>query len=488
MRNFVPCLRPELLARVAVVALMSGATAACSSDTMRFGEDPFANPFSSSSNETRPEPRTTGAIQPAPTGRVERAPLSAPSAAQARPMRGFGGSSPSDGSYRSSMAEPRTTGSLAPARGAIGRSGSNWSAQGGSVVTLGQGDSIHTLSQRYGVPASAIMQANNLQSANGVGPGTQLVIPVYSASGSPVASAPAPVRVAAAPSPEPVRATPAPSRSMGGTHIVAPGETLSSLSRQYGTSRTELASANGLSPDAGMRIGQRLSVPRQAGAQQAAQAAAPVPSASAKEKMQFVQGPQGKGADAASAPAKPVAPVKTAAATPGLKPSVSAPPAPAFAAQPSKASAMADADNVKTAALKVDPAPAAEPAGPSFRWPVRGRVISAYGSKSSGSSNDGINLAVPEGTDVKASDDGVVAYSGSELKGFGNLVLIRHSNGWVTAYAHNSALNVKRGDTVRRGQIIAKSGATGSVSSPQLHFEVRKGSKTVDPLEHLPNV
>jgi murein DD-endopeptidase MepM/ murein hydrolase activator NlpD len=387
------------------------------------------------------------------------------------------------------MAEPRTTGSLAPARGAIGRSGSNWSAQGGSVVTLGQGDSIHTLSQRYGVPASAIMQANNLQSANGVGPGTQLVIPVYSANGSQASSAPAsaPVRVAAAPSPEPIRPAAAPSRSMGGTHVVAPGETLSSLSRQYGTSRSELASANGLSPDASMRIGQRLSVPRSGAAQQVAQVA-PVAPASAKEKMQLVQGPQGRGADAASASAKPVAPVKTAAATPGLKPSVSAPPAPAFAAQPSKASTMADADNVKTAALKVDPAPAAEPAGPSFRWPVRGRVISAYGSKSSGSSNDGINLAVPEGTEVKASDDGVVAYSGSELKGFGNLVLIRHSNGWVTAYAHNSALNVKRGDTVRRGQIIAKSGATGSVSSPQLHFEVRKGAKTVDPLEHLPNV
>jgi murein DD-endopeptidase MepM/ murein hydrolase activator NlpD len=117
---------------------------------------------------------------------------------------------------------------------------------------------------------------------------------------------------------------------------------------------------------------------------------------------------------------------------------------------------------------------------------VRGRVISAYGSKASGSSNDGVNIAVPEGTEVKASDDGVVAYAGSELKGFGNLVLIRHSNGWVTAYAHNSALEVKRGDTVRRGQIIAKSGATGNVNSPQLHFEVRKGATAVDPLEHLP--
>ena len=129
------------------------------------------------------------------------------------------------------------------------------------------------------------------------------------------------------------------------------------------------------------------------------------------------------------------------------------------------------------------------PAGsgvPGFRWPVRGRVIAGFGPKPNGLQNDGINLAVPEGTPVKAADDGIVAYAGNELKGYGNLVLVRHSNGFVTAYAHASEIMVKRGDQVRRGQVIAKSGQTGNVSSPQLHFEIRKGSTPVDPTQYLP--
>ena len=109
----------------------------------------------------------------------------------------------------------------------------------------------------------------------------------------------------------------------------------------------------------------------------------------------------------------------------------------------------------------------------------------AFGPKPNGLQNDGINLAVPEGTPVKAADDGVVAYAGNELKGYGNLVLVRHSNGFVTAYAHASEIMVKRGDNVKRGQVIAKSGQTGSVTSPQLHFEIRKGATPVDPSQYL---
>jgi murein DD-endopeptidase MepM/ murein hydrolase activator NlpD len=122
---------------------------------------------------------------------------------------------------------------------------------------------------------------------------------------------------------------------------------------------------------------------------------------------------------------------------------------------------------------------------PQFRWPVRGRVISGYGAKANGQQNDGINLAVPEGTEVKAAENGVVAYAGNELKGYGNLVLLRHSDGWMTAYAHNSQLMVKRGDNVRRGQTIARAGSTGGVASPQVHFEIRKGSTPVDPTQYL---
>ena len=122
---------------------------------------------------------------------------------------------------------------------------------------------------------------------------------------------------------------------------------------------------------------------------------------------------------------------------------------------------------------------------PTFRWPVRGRVIAGFGPKPNGQQNDGINVAVPEGTPIKAAEDGVVAYAGNELKGYGNLVLVRHSNGYVTAYAHASEILVKRGDPVKRGQMIAKAGQTGNVAAPQLHFEIRKGSTPVDPMPFL---
>ena len=122
---------------------------------------------------------------------------------------------------------------------------------------------------------------------------------------------------------------------------------------------------------------------------------------------------------------------------------------------------------------------------PSFRWPVNGRVIQGFGPKTSGQQNDGLNISVPEGTAIKAAEDGVVAYAGNELKTYGNLVLIRHSNGYVTAYAHASEIAVKRDDVVKRGQVIAKSGQTGSVTAPQVHFEIRKGSTPVDPAPFL---
>ena len=120
-----------------------------------------------------------------------------------------------------------------------------------------------------------------------------------------------------------------------------------------------------------------------------------------------------------------------------------------------------------------------------FRWPVQGRIISRFGSKSNGAHNDGVNLAVPAGTSVRAAESGVVAYAGNELKGYGNLILVRHANDWVSAYAHVDNMLVKRGDNVSRGQVIAKSGKTGNVDRPQVHFELRKNSKPVDPLIHL---
>ena len=121
----------------------------------------------------------------------------------------------------------------------------------------------------------------------------------------------------------------------------------------------------------------------------------------------------------------------------------------------------------------------------NFLWPARGRIISNFGPRLGGLHNDGINIAAPKGTPILAADHGVVAYAGNGLKGFGNLILIKHSGGWVTAYAHTEKIFVRRGMQVKRGQKIASVGNTGGVKKPQLHFEVRKGSRAVDPRKEL---
>lgn len=120
-----------------------------------------------------------------------------------------------------------------------------------------------------------------------------------------------------------------------------------------------------------------------------------------------------------------------------------------------------------------------------FSWPVRGTVISKFGPKSGGLYNDGINIKAKEGAEVKASEDGVVAYVGNELKGYGNLVIIKHSGGWITAYAHLQKAVVAKGSNVKKGQKIALVGSTGNVTSPQLYFGLRKGRDAVNPQNYL---
>jgi murein DD-endopeptidase MepM/ murein hydrolase activator NlpD len=249
-------------------------------------------------------------------------------------------------------------------------------------------------------------------------------------------------------------ATAQPREQAGGVHVVAPGETLSSIARLYGKSRREIAKANKIDINTAVRIGQRLTVP---GVSQA-------------KIKQLGAPPSTLAAQAAKPAAKPEAapaPTKMAAASATATARLASPATetPAEAAAPAAAEATG--------------------AAPSFRWPVRGRVITEFGAKTPSGKNDGINVSVPEGTSVKAAEDGVVAYAGNELKGYGNLVLVRHANGFVTAYAHASDIAVKRGDQVKRGQIIARAGQTGNVSSPQLHFEIRKGSTPVDPAQYL---
>lgn len=145
-------------------------------------------------------------------------------------------------------------------------------------------------------------------------------------------------------------------------------------------------------------------------------------------------------------------------------------------------------DNSKSAS---ETAPKAATAIPTkyrkekFMWPVKGTVISNYGAIGKGRTNDGINIKAPLGTTVKCADVGTVAYAGNELKGFGNLILIKHQDGWVTAYAHNDKVLVKKGQKIRKGEKIATVGSTGGVNSPQLHFEIRSGKKALNPKAYL---
>lgn len=139
--------------------------------------------------------------------------------------------------------------------------------------------------------------------------------------------------------------------------------------------------------------------------------------------------------------------------------------------------------STRKTAVRLPPPP--DRAKAKFAWPVNGTVMNKFGSAGGGRHNDGINIKVAEGTFVRAAENGVVAYAGNELKGFGNLLLVKHADGWITAYAHNKEFLVKRGDTVKRGQPMAKAGKTGNAKEPQLHFEIRRGTKAVDPMSYL---
>jgi murein DD-endopeptidase MepM/ murein hydrolase activator NlpD len=417
---------PELV----VIALIGLGVASCSSDSGRF-QDIFGTE-SASRNDT------TGSI-PQGGNHVDSRPL--PHLA-ANAGEGTSGGGRGMGSYQPGNSD--VTGSLPPAAPPPPA----WTWEGGTAITLAPGETLEMLSRRYSVPVAAIMEANSITNPAQVHAGQHLVIPRYR---GPAAALSAPqTRIASSAAAMPSAAPVGPPRTAlaptAAVHVVAPGETLHSIARLYGKPVLALAKANNIPPDTMVKIGDRIVIP-----------------------------------DARSAsPAISGAPAAPRAEAPAL-----APASQNFATADSPHSARVVTPATPTSqdsAVKT-----AEPAGtlPSFRWPVRGRIIAAFGSKPNGLQNDGIDLAVPEGTPIKAAEDGVVAYAGNELKGYGNLVLLRHSNGFVTAYAHASEILVKRGDVIKRGQMIAKSGQTGNVTSPQLHFEIRKGSTPVDPAQYL---
>jgi murein DD-endopeptidase MepM/ murein hydrolase activator NlpD len=315
-------------------------------------------------------------------------------------------------------------------------------------------------------------------------PPRQTAAPAYNAYTPPKpasAYAPStPARAVASPAPsQPVTSSgPGGWTAQGGTVvIIAAGETLNTVANRYGVPTSAILSANGLRSAAQAGPGQQVIIPvyNAGGVQTAAAPALPAPKR--LDTATFGQGRQADAGRPGQALAKPE-PVKMQAIPEPQK----------FA----KAEVQPVPQPKASVPVRSEPAPVKEPeqtaslpsAGSTdFRWPARGRVISGFGS----AGNEGINIAVPEGTPVKAAESGTVAYAGSEVKGYGNLVLIRHDNGYVSAYAHNGEIAVKRGDKVKRGQVVAKSGQSGNVTSPQLHFEIRKGSTPIDPVPFLDN-
>ena len=375
MSDRVAWARGRALPRLALAGLGLALLSGCSSDVTRFSSspspfsaNPFSNPFASKSADAAP----TTAVTSAPLAKA--APGAAPTASASAAMR------------------PQP----------VGGSAVGWTAAGGSPVVVADGETLDTLSTRYGVPAAALLAANGLSNAAEVKGGMRIVVPVYHADGHGLASAESEKRKRAG--------------------DVAEAETAKSAKAKEKQKEKDLAKAG---------EGER---PASKDGASAVAYAEPAKPAEAKNSM-IDKAPTGNLESGAAATKVPLTGAK------------------------------ADAAGVE----------------PEFRWPARGRIIQGF--KAGG--NDGINISVPAGTSVRAAESGVVVYSGDGLKGYGNLILIKHPNGFVTAYGNNGELDVKRGEQVKRGQVIAKSGDTGNVNSPQLHFELRKGSTPVDPTNYL---
>ncbi len=386
---------------------------------------------------------------------IQSEPLAPPSAAPAHAAWSAPAYAPGV-THSASLARPKATG--------VG----GWSAEGGTPIVVAQGESAEIIAQRYGVPLSTLLHVNGYNNRAQVQPGARMVIPVYNANGA---------RNAALP--------PAESRPMRSARMEAPrletprAQPAMREARAESAPRREAEFKFDVGPkaaamekhDAAPSLAEKRAKLAEAKAADATRKAA-----EAKLQAQAARLAQKK----ADAEAKKLAAVDSAKETAAAELTAPQPAASGFE-KPRAAAVDKSATTASLPPVAASVASRDDSANPEFRWPARGRVIQAFGA----GGNDGINIAVPEGTPVKAAESGVVAYAGSELKGYGNLVLIRHPNGFVSAYANNGALDVKRGDTVKRGQTIALSGQSGNVASPQLHFELRKGSKPVDPSAYL---
>jgi murein DD-endopeptidase MepM/ murein hydrolase activator NlpD len=467
--------RSNPTARIALVSLFAGILAGCSATSERFGDAPIYTGGTDNQRTILSKPAkqpsyqdivngpggTTAGLPPASSRPVYTGSIPQ-QASSARPVpvqrAALPSSKPASASPQTTY-KPRTPVETVAApevgpRDAVTWNG--WTSAGGTRVRVRDGDTVHSISRRYGVPVKAIAAVNGIEYPGQVKAGQSLIIPTYVHSSSTRSAS------AASANSKPVRLPSAKS-----------GQSLTTGS--INSSRT--VSARVPSPD---KKPIRQPSYAQITSGQISDAAPVRISSSPKRKPVTTTGSIRQTASSSVSGGVPVP-----AAMPGRPEQAAAPRAAVIATPKTPTGEAKPTAPIKRPQIVASTEPASA-ASPRFRWPVTGRIISEFGSKPGGARNDGVNLAVPEGTPVKAAGAGTVIYAGNELKGFGNLVLLRHADGWVSAYAHNSQLNVKRGDAVNRGEIIANAGATGSVSQPQVHFELRKGNKPVDPLRYLP--
>ncbi len=511
--------------RGAAVILMGGVAAGCSSDVSRFKSSDFADARSTNravamAPASQPYPGDVGGVDTTYTGSISRqgssprpnglvggavsqplpAPTNTPVRAATRPVDLT--NQTASNVQRQALPAPsqpqpaRVAAAPVPAQpqldrtstGSVTRQPAQTGQGGGQTITVREGETVFNLSRRFGVPVAAILGANNLSSASQLRTGQTLMIPSYAYSGNAPAAASdngaATQRQAAAPQPVPneptpqrepqerlavLRETPRPKpRPQGsetnntaskantnsqtapvqaktasaGSYTVVSGDTLYGIARKTGASVANIKAANGLA-DGYLKVGQILTIP----------------SGNVSQPTQVAAAPKTVDRTTTSATTRDPAPVV-------------------------KTSTQAQTQVAAVAKQSNEVAPDSTGIG-KLRWPARGRIISDFGSTSGSVRNDGIDIAVPAGTPVKAAENGVVIYAGDGLKEFGNTVLVRHDNGMVTVYGHASALRVKRGEKVRRGQEIALSGMSGSAERPKLHFEVRKDATPVNPTGYL---
>ena len=395
----------------------------------------------------------------------------------------------------------------------------------GTVVEVLPGETLTQVARRNGVSVAALMQVNNLRSPivvagqkltmPGKG-GRSILAPTGTAqTGYAPAAAPASVALAGPALAAPVYTAPkasafATSPVLGpvegdnpdGTYTVRAGDSIYSIARKHGVRPEDIAAVNGITDVTKVKFGQALRMPGSRGVVRS-QASALKPLAAPGNRVAALQplppaagtapvmsdANDGMDADAIPDVANTDAPLTdepdALAAAPVKQPRAQPQTATKWPVKPARVAALPATDPAAAKPVTSDMATDV-PSDGRFRWPVRGRIVGKFGpTGKAGAQNEGVDMAVPMGTEVHAAENGVVAYSGDELKGYGKLILIRHADNWVSAYAHNDELLVKRGDSIRRGQIIAKTGKSGGVDQPLLHFELRKGSQPVDPMPHM---